>query len=130
MPGSSFHVAVGLDHPRPASIVRTPIRIMFGDAIVPDIRNRNERRKLSGAAEVIDMEMSRDVVIDLLQARGVRGYLMNSVRIASAWVTGIDQNRFVLGRDDQRGAATFRIDPVNIKFAVTAARKQACSSEE
>ena len=124
-----FEVAIRRAGDRPARVVRAAVRIGLGDAFVMHLADGDERGEFRRAAEVIDVKVRGDEVIDLLQAGDFGGQLVDAARIALEGIAGIDEHRLARRRDDERRAAAFDIHPVDVERAIRAVRREAARLE-
>ena len=69
---------------------------------------------------MITMPVRDGSVIDVRQSGDVFGHLENTVTVSAVVVgiTGIDQQRFAAGHDEQSRGASFHVDKVNVESAV------------
>ena len=67
---------------------------------------------------MVDVKVGDDHMVNTLQASHFRGQLVNALGVAAARITRVHEHRFPLGGDEQGGAATFRIHPINVQRAV------------
>ena len=109
-----LHFAVGLDPLFPAGVVVGIVGIFFGNAVVVKGDDGEFFRDIRRAAEMIDVEMGGDEVIDLLDA-DIAGGFDDAFGIAFAGHAGIDEDGFTGGSDDERCSASFDIDPVQVE---------------
>ena len=125
-----LRVAVRLADDRPARVGGVVVGIREREALVVQGADRHQVRQLREAAEVIDVKVRDDDVIDALQARDFRGDLMNALGIAAAGVAGVDEHRLAFGRDDERGAAALGVHPVNVERFVREAGARGHGEQE
>src|SRR5208283_1975163 len=93
------------------------------------------RRQLGDAAEVIQVKMGRDVVVDPGQAGDGGGGPVDAPGVPRAGSARINQDRLPGGRDNERGAAALDVVPVDIHPVVRQAgagarRNQAAERDE
>ena len=71
-------------------------------------------------AVMITMPVSDGSVIDVRESCDIFGHLENAVSVSAVVVgiTGIDQQRFAVGRDEQSRGASFHVDKVDVEPAV------------
>ena len=82
------------------------------EAFVVEGADGHEFGEFSEAAEVVDMEMGDDDVIDAREA-GLGGGVVDAGGVATAGVAGVDEDGFAGRGDEERGAAAFGVDPVD-----------------
>ena len=85
---------------------------LFGEAFVVEGADWHEFGKFSEAAEMVDVEVGDDDVIDAREA-GLGGGVVDAGGVATAGVAGVDEDGFAGGGDEERGAAAFGVDPVD-----------------
>ena len=86
-------------------------------AVVVDVADRHAGGEGGGAAEVVEVVVGGDEVVDVLHP-GLGGGLVDPAGVAVAGVAGVDQHRFAGGRDDERGGSPFDVDPDDVEAAV------------
>src|SRR5215510_8682719 len=79
------------------------------------ILNRYKLCQRRHAADVILMPVSYDAMVDLLETSDLSRHMGDSFRVAIAWVSRINQERFTLRRDNQGRCASLDIDEINVK---------------
>jgi hypothetical protein len=97
---------------RVGSLARLSIR-----AVIDELSNRNLRGKFSQAAEMIAVPVGRNQMIDLASSR-VLDRLEDAAGVARRrcpGIPGINEQRLMGRRDEQRGVATFDIDDVDVQ---------------
>ena len=99
-------------------LLTRPFPPLFKHTIVIHVADRNQRRQPRCAAEVIDVVVGHQEVVDFLQVRDVGSDVENPAGVALAGVAGVDEDRFIGGGDDEGGAAAFRVDPVDVQAMV------------
>ncbi len=85
---------------------------LVGQAFVVEGTDGHEFGEFSEPAEVVDMEVSDDNVVDAREA-GLDGGVVDAGGVATAGVAGVDEDGFAGGGDEERGAAAFGVDPVD-----------------
>ncbi len=107
---------VGGARPDPGGVVLV-VGIAVRDAPVIDLADGEEGRQLRGAAEMVDVEMGQDEVVDPRQP-GLAGGAPDAPGVARPRIARVDQDRFAGGGDDEGAAAPFHIVPVDIEAMV------------
>ena len=94
-------------------------RTLDGRTVIDEGADRNILDELLKAADVIDVVMGRDQVIDALHAS--RGeHFFQAIKVPRSGTAAVDQHRFAGGRDPQRGLSAFGIDNVDLQRALGA----------
>ena len=84
--------------------------------MIHEIANREVGRHLGRAADVVEVVVRRDEVVDLLQTRVRRGG-GDAPGVNGARMAGIDEHRLAGRRNQQRGGAAFDVDVVDVQRA-------------
>ena len=85
---------------------------LVGQAFVVEGADGHEFGEFSKAAEVVDMEVGDDDVIDARET-GLGGGVVDAGGVATAGVAGVDEDGFAGGGDKESGTAAFGVDPVD-----------------
>ena len=93
-------------------MVTTLIGDLVGQAFVVEGADGHEFGEFSKAAEVVDMEVGDDDVIDARET-GLGGGVVDAGGVATAGVAGVDEDGFAGGGDKESGTAAFGVDPVD-----------------
>ena len=82
--------------------------------VIDEGPDRNPLRQLLQSADVIDVVVRRDQVVDLRDA-GVGDRQHEPIGVASAGVAGVNERRLPGGRDEQRRLPPFGVDDVDLQ---------------
>ncbi len=82
--------------------------------VIEEMRDRDPLRQFLHAADVIDVVVREQQVIDLLEP-DLRHDRHDPIRVAAAGIPGIDQQRLAGRRNEQRGFSTLGVDDVDVE---------------
>lgn len=91
------------------------VRVCLGQAIIPKMADRKQPRQFRGSAHVVAVKVGGDAVVNMIQMRHLHHGMADPFRVTSTGIAGINQHTLAGGRDYQRRATAFRIQPVDIK---------------
>ena len=123
-------LAVGLAQERPAQVLRVAVGAGLGEALVVERADGHEGSELRRAAEVVNVEVRDDDMVNALQARDFGGELVDAPGVAPAGIAGVNEHGLALRRDDERGATAFRVHPVDVEGFVGLARASSGGGKE
>src|SRR5947207_5640426 len=127
-----FEFTIGFDSFEKPPVIAA-VGIVLGNAVVVNHADRQQFRQFRRPAEMVGMKMRGDEIIHFLQTGDFSGHVMNAFGIASAGISGINQHGFVRRRHDERRAAAFGVNPIDIESFVRLAplsgrRSENCES--
>jgi hypothetical protein len=103
----SAHAHVGIE---PALVLG-----FDGVPVIKAFLDRDHLRECPQPSDVVRVKMGDDQVVDPLQSRLLHGRDDPFGVSIADFPSGVDEQRFAAGRYDQRRAATFGVDPVDIQ---------------
>ena len=85
--------------------------------MIDELADGELRGEFGDGSVVIAMPVSNDEVVDLRQSRGLDriGDAAGIARSLIARVARIDEQRFVIGRDEECGVAAFHVDDIHVE---------------
>src|SRR5438445_3561966 len=123
-----FEFTIGFDSFEKPAVIAA-VGIVLGNAVVVNHANGHQFRQFRRPAEMVGMKMRGDEIIHFLQTGDFSGHVMNAFGIASAGISGINQHGFVRRRHDERRAAAFGVNPIDIESFVRLATLSGRRSE-
>ena len=82
--------------------------------VIEEMLDRDPLRQLLHAADVIDVVVREQQVVDLLEPE-LRHDRHDPIGVAAAGIAGIDQQRLAGRRHEQRGLAAFGVDDIDVE---------------